>query len=162
MPDGAKIFAHIRSEIGLAVPLDRNQLTSLRVEFRGQWASTRLPEVERITMGHAPFLRGYAPAELAGDRGYGATTELSRSISINGKLVREIVPFLFGAVGYVDIISPQPTEQTSNTVASLGIGSDVHLSGGMRLSGWAAIPVKNGPQSRSGNPAFHASLTIGW
>lgn len=162
LPDGAKTFAHIRSEIGLAVPLDKNQLTSLRVEFRGQWASARLPEVERISMGHAPFLRGYAPAEVTGDRGYGATTEFSRSIAVNGRLLRELVPFAFGALGYTDIIRPRFADPNSTTVASIGLGSHFHLKGGMRLSGWAALPLNDGPRSRSGNPAFHASLTVGW
>lgn len=162
LPDGAKTFAHVRSEIGLAVPLDEHQLTSLRVEFRGQWASARLPEVERISMGHAPFLRGYAPAEVTGDRGYGATTELSRSIAVDGRFLREFVPFAFGALGYTDIIRPRFGQRNSTTVASIGLGSHLHLKGGMRLSGWAALPLNDGPQSRSGNPAFHASLTFGW
>ncbi|RDV07413.1 ShlB/FhaC/HecB family hemolysin secretion/activation protein [Sphingorhabdus pulchriflava] len=162
LPDGAKSFAHFRSEIGLAVPLDKKQLTSLRVEFRGQWASTRLPEVERISMGHAPFLRGYAPAEVAGDRGYGATVEIARSAATGNGSVPAITPFAFGALGYTDIIKPRLGERTLNTVTSIGFGSSFHIKGGIHLSGWAAVPLRDGPQSRSGNPAFHASVTVGW
>jgi hemolysin activation/secretion protein len=162
LPDGAKSFGHVRSEIGLSVPLDKHQLTSLRVEFRGQWASARLPEVERIALGHAPFMRGYAPAEVIGDRGYGATTEVLHSISTGGTFVTEIAPFAFAALGHTDIIKPRLSERTQNTVASVGIGSSFTLKSGLRLSGWAALPLRDGPQSRSGNPAFHASLTVGW
>lgn len=162
LPDGAKTFGHVRSEIGLSVPLDKHQLTSLRVEFRGQWASSRLPEVERIALGHAPFMRGYAPAEVIGDRGYGATTEVLHSISTGGTFVTEIAPFAFAALGHTDIIKPRLSERTQNTVASVGIGSSFTLKSGLRLSGWAALPLRDGPQSRSGNPAFHASLTVGW
>jgi hemolysin activation/secretion protein len=162
LPDGAKTFGHVRSEIGLSVPLDKHQLTSLRVEFRGQWASTRLPEVERIALGHAPFMRGYAPAEVAGDRGYAATVEVLHNISTGGKFVTEIAPFAFGAVGYTDVLKPRVAERTQNTVASIGVGSSFTIKGGVRLSGWAAMPLRDGPQSRSGNPAFRASLTVGW
>lgn len=162
LDDGARTFAHIRSEIGLGVPLDAYQLTSLRVEFRGQWAGARLPEVERIALGHAPFLRGYAPAEVVGDRGWGATAQINRSVSTGSPDVPEIVPFAFASLGYVDNIAPRLGERTSSKISSLGLGSNLHIKGNVRLSGWMAIPLLSGPQSRSGNPAFHASLTVGW
>lgn len=162
LDDGAKTFAHVRSEIGIAVPLDTDQLASLRVEFRGQWSGTRLPEVERIALGHAPFLRGYAPAEAIGDRGWGGTAQVNRSYDTGSEVLPEVTPFTFASLGYVDILQPRAGEKTSSTIASIGIGSNFHLKGSLRLSGWMALPLIRGPQSRAGNPAFHASLTVGW
>lgn len=160
--DGAKTFAHIRSEIGLSVPLDQYQKTALRVEFRGQWAGARLPGVERIALGHAPFLRGYAPAEVVGDRGWGATAQLGRKVTSLSSSGVEVIPFAFGSVGQARILKPRVGERPASTIASVGAGSDFHLQGNLRLSGWMALPLRTGPQSRSGNPAFHVSATVGW
>lgn len=162
LPDGAERFVHVRAEAGLSFPLDEDQQTSLRLEARGQFASARLPEVERIGLGHAPFMRGYAPAEVIGDRGIAATAELMRSVPTRSKFVTELAPFAFGAVGYTDVLEPRGRESSGETVASLGVGSNFTIRGGLRLSGWMAIPLLDGPQSRAGNPAFHVSLTVGW
>jgi hemolysin activation/secretion protein len=160
-PDGAETFAHLRSEIGWTVPLDSNKPSSLRLEFRGQWASARLPEVERISMGHAPFLRGYAPAELIGDRGVGATVEFSHGIE-GGGVLRQAIPFVFAAAGRTEILDARPTEVPSTTAVSVGIGSNFHLRGRLNVAGWVALPLRDGPQSRSGSPAVYASMTVGW
>lgn len=161
-PDGAETFTHVRAEFGLSLPLDKRQLSILRLEFRGQWAAVHLPEVERIALGHAPFMRGYAPAEVVGDRGFAATAEVMRSIPTRGKLVTEMAPFAFGTVGYTEVLGRRARERGNTSIASVGVGSNFTIKGGLRLSGWTALPLRDGPQSRSGNPAFHASLTVGW
>lgn len=162
LPDGAEGFVHVRAEAGVSLPLDKDQQTNLRVETRGQFASVRLPEVERIALGHAPFLRGYAPAEVIGDRGAAATIEVMHSVPTRSKLVTEFAPFAFAATGYIDVLEPRGGENSGRTVAAVGAGSNFMIRGGLRLSGWMAVPLLDGPQSRAGNPAFHLSLTVGW
>lgn len=162
LPDGAESFVHVRAEAGLSLPLDKDQQTSLRLEARGQFASVRLPEVERIGLGHAPFLRGYAPAEVIGDRGVAATAEVMRSVPTRSKFVTELAPFAFAAAGYTDVLEPRGGESSGETVASVGAGSNFTMRGGLRLSCWMAVPLLDGPQSRAGNAGFHASLTVGW
>ncbi|MDX2211289.1 MAG: ShlB/FhaC/HecB family hemolysin secretion/activation protein [Sphingopyxis sp.] len=162
LPDGAENFAHVRSEVGLALPIGRSKATSLRLEWRGQWASARLPEVERFTIGHAPFLRGYAPAEVEGDRGWSATAELNRSIDVKDKTLLNIVPLVFASIGHTDILQPRPFDQDDQTLASVGTGAEFHLSGQVKISSWVAVPLRDGPQSRAGNPAFHIGIVKGW
>lgn len=162
LPDGSATFGHIRSEMGLAVPIGKTEATSLRVEWRGQWTSTRLPEVERFVLGHAPFLRGYAPAEAEGDRGWSATVEINHSIEIQDKTLLNVVPLAFASVGRTDIIRPRAFEYSNLSVSSVGAGLELHFSRQIRVAGWAAIPLRDGPQSRSGNPAFHIGVVKGW
>lgn len=162
LPDGSANFAHIRSEMGLAVPIGKSKATSLRVEWRGQWTSTRLPEVERFVLGHAPFLRGYAPAEVEGDRGWSATVELNHSIETTDKTLRNVVPLAFAALGRTDIIRKRIGEFDNQTVASVGAGLELYFAGQIKVAGWVAIPLRDGPQSRSGDPAFHIGVVKGW
>ncbi|MFN3452990.1 MAG: ShlB/FhaC/HecB family hemolysin secretion/activation protein, partial [Sphingorhabdus sp.] len=162
LPDGAAQFAHIRSEMGIAVPLGKSKATSLRVEWRGQWTSTRLPAVERFVLGHAPFLRGYAPAEVEGDRGWSATVEVNHSVEVADKTLFNVVPLVFASVGQTDIIRPLVTEYGDETVASAGAGIELYFAQQIRVAGWAALPLFDGPQSRAGSPAFHIGIVKGW
>ncbi len=162
LPDGSANFAHIRSEMGLAVPVGKSRATSLRVEWRGQWTSTRLPEVERFVLGHAPFLRGYAPAEVEGDRGWSATVELNHSVEIQDKTLLNVVPLAFASIGQTDIIRPRAFEYGGQTVASVGAGLELYFTRQIRVAGWAAVPLRDGPQSRSGEPVFHIGVVKGW
>jgi hemolysin activation/secretion protein len=100
-PDGERHFAHVRAAYGLSGPwtLGDNALT-YRLEGALQWSPHALPAVEKTTLGHFPYLRGYAPAEVAGDRGLGATCEVVRRGSISQGM-KPVVPFGFASVGQV-------------------------------------------------------------
>ncbi|QLC25853.1 ShlB/FhaC/HecB family hemolysin secretion/activation protein [Parasphingopyxis algicola] len=160
--DGARSFAHIRGEFGLVVPIDRRNATYFRLEARGQWADTRLPEVERFALGHAPFLRGYAPAEIEGDSGYGASIEFDHVIETGSSAIPSVVPTVFFDIGAADVRDRRVGETGDRWLASAGIGAEVRFGGAISIAGWAAMPLRDGPQSRSGNPAFHISLSKGW
>jgi len=113
-------------------------------------------------LGHAPFLRGYAPAEVEGDRGWSATVELNHSIETTDKTLRNVVPLAFAALGRTDIIRKRIGEFDNQTVASVGAGLELYFAGQVKVAGWAAIPLRDGPQSRSGDPAFHIGVVKGW
>jgi hemolysin activation/secretion protein len=162
--DGPRRFAHIRADLGIVRVISDDSNTTLRFDARSQLSGTTLPEVERFVLGHAPFLRGYAPAEVEGDSGLSGTLEISRSFErARSQAITSIAPFLFVSGGAARLNKPRPTlgERRMRQIASIGAGADLHWDR-WQVSGWTAIPLAAGPRTKAGSPAAYLSLTRGW
>lgn len=162
--DGPRHFAHLRADLGIVRVVSADSNTTLRFDARSQLSGTTLPEVERFVLGHAPFLRGYAPAEVEGDSGLSGTLEISRSFEwARSRSITSLAPFLFASAGAARLNRPRPAlgERRTRQIASIGAGADLHWDR-WQLSGWTAIPLGAGPRTKAGSPAAYFSLTRGW
>lgn len=161
-PDGERHFAHVRAAYGLSGPwtLGDTALT-YRLEGALQWSPHALPAVEKTTLGHYPYLRGYAPAEVAGDRGLGAIYEVVRRGSISQGMT-PVVPFGFVSAGRVNSVAHGGQQAQGWTLASLGLGLRGVSSGGLSAEAWVAVPLRNGPLSRKGKTAFFMTIGTKW
>lgn len=162
--DGPRHFAHLRAEFGMVRIVSEDSNSTIRIDGRAQITGTTLPEVERFAMGHSPFLRGYAPAEIDGDSGISATIEFSRTFeTISAGRFEAISPFVFLSGGATAIERPRAVfgERKSREAASVGVGADIHF-GAWQLSGWVAMPLIDGPRTPAGDPAAFLSLARGW
>lgn len=160
--DGERHFAHVRAAHGLSGPwtLGDTALT-YRLEGALQWSPYALPAVEKTTLGHYPYLRGYAPAEVAGDRGLGATYEVVRRGSISQGMT-SVAPFGFVSAGRVNSVAFGGQQARGWTLASVGLGLRGVSSGGLSAETWVAVPLRNGPLSRKGKAAFFMTVGTQW
>ncbi|MDP3519165.1 MAG: ShlB/FhaC/HecB family hemolysin secretion/activation protein [Hydrogenophaga sp.] len=155
--DGERHFQHLRAGLGLAGPWRLgSSVMTYRLEGAAQWAARSLPRVERFVLGHFPYLRGYAPAEVDGDRGVGFTLELVRQGDLRGGLAR-VKPFVFVAGGTVSSLRPQGVASWS--LASVGAGLRTTLGERVGIEAWAAVPLRDGPQSQRGKAALFVALS---
>lgn len=163
--DGPPKFAHLRGDFGTVRVISSDSNTTVRFDLRSQLSLTTLPEVERFAVGHAPFLRGYAPAEVEGDSGVSATLELARSYEfwLRGKHFASTMPFAFLSVAGAWLDRPRAAlgEQSARSIASVGIGNEFRFDA-WKLSGWAALPLASGTRTRAGDTGVYLSLTRGW
>lgn len=160
--DGERQFAHVRAGYGLSGPWTLGD-TALTYRFEGalQWSPHALPAVEKTVLGHYPYLRGYAPAEVAGDRGLGATYELVHRGSISQGMT-PVVPFGFVSAGRVNSVAFGGQQARGWTLASVGLGLRGVSSGGLSAETWVAVPLRDGPLSRKGKAAFFMTVGIQW
>jgi len=155
-------FWHIRAGLGVSRPLhfiDRR--SAIRAEIWGQYTTSRLSTTEEFYLGEREALRGYAFAELAGDYGASGTLEVSHQISNATGFVWNLRPFVFFDAGYADSFEDTSGDDT-NTLASAGVGSDVHFDYGFSASGYLGVPLIDGPFTDSGSPAVYLRVTKTW
>jgi hemolysin activation/secretion protein len=161
--DGAKEFFHARAGVGLVSGLPfLSDRAYLRFEAAGQWAGTRLPEVEQFGLGFQPRLRGYVPYEVEGDRGFASTLELSYIKPVAKGLFRELMPFAFAEAGGVETVDPQPGQDGSETLYSAGGGIRLQFARLFSAAAWVGVPLVSGPYSEAGDAAFYLRLSKAW
>lgn len=157
--DGDRFVRHLRGGLGLSGPWTLGEHTlTYRLEGALQWTPKALPRVEKMLLGHYPYLRGYAPAEATGDRGAAFTFELvHRGRVADGLSAWQ--PFAFVSAGRVSTVGSTADAQT---LASSGLGLRAPLGDRLQLEAWAAVPLRKGPLSARGKPAGYLSLTLPW
>jgi hemolysin activation/secretion protein len=162
-PDGDKRFTYARAGFGSVTALPFiSERAYLRFEATGQWTSDSLPEVERMGLGFQPNLRGYTPWEVEGDRGYGATLELSYVKPFVSDGVREFMPFVFLDAGAVDLAESETGTPSNEQIYSAGAGARFMFQHGFSASGWVGVPLKDAPVSEAGDPSFYLRVSRGW
>jgi hemolysin activation/secretion protein len=161
--DGDRSFAHARAALGWIGALESmSDRTFLRAEIQGQWTGDSLPQVEKFTVGHWPYLRGYVPVEALGDRGYAGTVEISHVFDHEGRLFRSVAPFVFLDVGEVRDVERTPGNDPGTPLVSTGVGAVAALHRSISASAWIAVPLEDGTVTEAGDVGFYLSLTKGW
>jgi hemolysin activation/secretion protein len=161
--DGDRQFAHARAALGWIGPLTGvSDRTFLRAEVHAQWTGDSLPQVEKFTVGHWPYLRGYVPVEALGDRGYAGTVEISHVIDREGQLHRSVAPFVFLDLGEVRDVERTPGHDPGTSLLSTGVGAVAALHRSISASAWIAVPLEDGTVTETGDVGFYVSLTKGW
>jgi hemolysin activation/secretion protein len=157
-PDGKRRWAHLRAEGGIATPIGRDFV--FRVEGEGQLALTGLPEIEHFYLGHLPVVRGYAQGEAGADSGGVVSIQLERSIQISPATT--LAPFAFTGAGFTRRKGANAPYVTNEQLASVGAGAEVSTRSGWSARSWIAVPLTDGPLSKSGHPTFYFRLTRSW
>ena len=159
-PDGAHRFQHLRGGLGWSGPWAvRDTLLTYRLEAAAQWSSVQLPRVERFVLGHFPYLRGYAPGEVDGDRGAGFTFEVVRQGDARTGLA-PLRPFVFVSAGRVANVRGTAGSAPAWSLASLGVGLRARMGASVGVETWVAVPLRSGPQSRKGDLAAFFSVSV--
>lgn len=156
--DGESRFTHLRGGLGLSGPWTLGGTTfTYRLEAAGQWTRDALPRAEKSYLGHYPYLRGYAPAEVEGDRGAGFTFEVVRRGSARDGLAA-VTPFGFVSAGRVTSVSSRAAAAPDWTLASVGLGVRAPIGAQVGVEAWVAVPLRDGARSERGDPAFYLSI----
>ena len=87
--------AFTRYSLGLAHSRSWSEQRYLAVlRATGQYSRDRLPSSEQISFGASRFALAYDPGEATGDKGWGASLELSRHFRPQARWMKSVVPYL--------------------------------------------------------------------
>lgn len=161
--DGDDSFWHLRAGLGYESPLSAlSENTAWRTEIWGQYTNSRLPSVEKYYLGDRYSLRGYLFDEADADSGITGVFELSHSFFPANSVAMRISPFGFVDMGYLDNNTPAAGQLGSLSLASTGVGLDIGFRNNFQLSGYVAVPLRDGPFTKSGDTAGYLSLSKTW
>ncbi len=161
--DGDDHFFHLRGGLGIDHATEWfGPHSSFRAEFWGQITGNDLPGVEKFHLGGNDDERGYLFAEAQGDSGLSATLEVGRDFFPEYAYLRRVRPYGFIDAGLVANNDPSPDEFDHWLLASLGLGLEADLAGGVFVRGHVALPLVDGPATAALDPAFYLSLTKSW
>jgi hemolysin activation/secretion protein len=109
----------------------------------GVWSPDPLPDTEQLSIGGPTTIRGFAPAEVRGDRGwYGQLTlRLPRFV---GPLL--VIPRVYGDTGVVGILDHPPGAKGRDSLSAAGIGTDINYRQYSLHFDWA-YPLDSRPGS---------------
>jgi hemolysin activation/secretion protein len=111
-------FTSIRLRGGTHRPL--TERLALSVMGIGQYAFDTLLADEEIRVGGERFGRGYDPAELSGDRGFGVSSELQHYRSTSSRIIRAYQ--LYGFYDLGKVWNDDAGVSESDSLASAGVG----------------------------------------
>lgn len=144
-------FAYVRADV------QRTQELPYRLEAYGhaggQLAGAPLVSTEQQSLGGLDTVRGYLESEALGDYGGFVQAEL-RSPQLAeriGHRVNDLRFFVFFDAGTVGIHDPLPEQARAYTMSSTGVGLRARLLDYFNLEMEDAIPLENGPITRSGD-----------
>ena len=124
----------------------------------GQFTTEPLVVSEQIAVGGADSVRGYAPFEFIGDRGYTATGEIRVRLPWLERTHMEFAAFIDTGEGIRD--KPAPGEQKSEVLSGGGVG--LRLSqpnwGSVRID--VAWPISNPNPADGKEPRYYVSAAI--
>ena len=159
-------FAHLQVGYGLIQPLGATEENmEMRIEVFGQLSTQDTPDARAFFLGSTDFLRGYESAALEGNSGLAGSLEIARGYLLPSDYAYQAVPYLFLDYGYVknpDSHVNGTTKPTSDSLASVGLGSSFDFRSGLRLEGYVAKPLKEDSTGTTPSAAGYLKLTWGW
>ena len=161
--DGDEDFWHVRAGAGYQQPVSWfGENSSFRTEFWGQYTPDRLPGIEEFYLGGIDDERGFAFAEVQGDSGVSAAFQAGRDFFPSSQNLRRVRPFGFVDVGYIENNDPSASETDDEFLSSVGVGVDLEFERGFYVQSYVAVPIRSGPDTDSGDPAFYLALSKSW
>ena len=136
----------------------------LRLQLSGQYTEHALITGEQFGVGGADNVRGFLEREVANDRGYRGSVEvytpnLGAKINLPNTQTRVLAFYDFGDVTRV---SPQPSEQLGQSLASVGAG--LRLAGSKYWStrfDYARVIDAAGSQNK-GHTRLHLNISLSY
>jgi hemolysin activation/secretion protein len=161
--DGEENFWFLRAGFGHERPLDAVAPdTTLRLEFWGQYTPHALPVTEEMIFGSKTDERGYAFDEADADSGLSASIEIGRDFWPESGIARRLRPFGFVDGAIVRNNAPAAGETGNLSLLSAGLGIEAELQNGAFFTGYAALPLRDGPRTARNDAAIYISVGRSW
>ncbi len=117
----------------------------------GQFTNHTLVASEQFQIGGAKSVRGYAPAEFSGDRGFYSSVEwsfplwgLSKNVKVpfrQERLYDAVRMVAFYDIGFIDNRNPAAGEQSNETLQAYGFGVRLNLLDDLALRIEVGFPI---------------------
>jgi len=149
--DSKENFAHINLDASYSHAFKRDIVAALRVS--GQIADSHLVTNEQFSAGGITSVRGYLQSEAVGDTGVVGSIEL-RSPSVAPLLpsfVDELRFYAFGDAAKIHVLNVAPDQKGNFDLLGAGIGARISLFKAFNGELVVAVPLVDGPTSKSGD-----------
>ncbi|MCG7853428.1 MAG: BamA/TamA family outer membrane protein, partial [Methanosarcinaceae archaeon] len=149
-------------------PMPKNSSLLLKNSF--QYSNYNLAASEQFQLGGATSVRGYPPAEYAGDKGFYSAVEwsfppygLSKDVNVpfrKEKLYDSLRFVAFWDIGLVNLNNAQPGEDKTRTLKGAGCGVRLNLEKNLDFRVEVGWPI-GGPTPSDGDHA-HTWVEFNW
>jgi hemolysin activation/secretion protein len=143
-------FTRVVYSIQRAQPLPAR--FSLQLSFQGQYTNSKLLSGELVAFGGAGVGRGFDPAAITGDRGYGGQAELRYDVPISNTIIRNAQIYGFVDAARTTSLATVTVPRSSQHIESAGGGLRItHRYGTVDFQGAYALRLLGGADQRA-NP----------
>lgn len=118
-------------------------LFQILLHANGVYSPDPLASPQQYSLGGPTTIRGYAPAEIRGDRGYFGSVEVRKSFAFGDF---RLSPRVFADAGKVMLVDALPGSNEEETLTSAGIGTDASYRWLTLKLDWA-FPLDQHPAS---------------
>lgn len=141
-----KADQRIRAEVDVIHHHPLVRKLSALVRLNTVWSPDPLPDVTKFSIGGPQSVRGFAPSELRGDRGFFTQIAVQQRYELGPARITGRVFADSGKVFCADGVSCTPSGTREDSLSSIGIGADAEF-GRMHLKLDLAFPRDNHPAS---------------
>ncbi|WP_159431067.1 ShlB/FhaC/HecB family hemolysin secretion/activation protein [Fontimonas thermophila] len=132
-------------------------LFQIRVHLNGVYSPDPLAAPQQYALGGPTTIRGYAPAEIRGDRGYFGSIELHKPFAFGNVRVN---PRVFADAGKAMLVDAPPGVSDTETLTSAGVGADASYRWLTLKLDWA-FPLDQHPASDGRDDSrLYGSLSV--
>lgn len=159
--------------------LDPNKVTRLSTTLRWVVTNDRLPPAKMMPFGGLYSVRGYDEYEIIADGGILASAQYEFDIiryeKIKGdssekvdkeqkkqKGLKKLAPLVFSDFGRTRIIEPRGTEDSSDTLFSVGVGTLVEYGDNFSGGVYYGYPLKETEDTRRDKGRVSATVMMRW
>ena len=149
--DANENFFHVNLDATYSHAFKRDFVAAVRVS--GQIADSHLVTNEQFSAGGMTSVRGYLQSEAVGDTGVVGSLEL-RSPSVAPLLpsfVDELRFYAFGDAAKIHVLRTLPDQRANFDLLGAGIGARISLFKAFNGELVVAVPLVDGPTSKSGD-----------
>lgn len=132
----------------------------LKFSADGQYSNDILPTAEQVSYGGWRYGLGYPQGESGGDKGFGLSVELNRSIATGWKYVSTLQPYI--STDYARTWYNAPNEQFANghILSSVALGLRLTDNRYYLFDMNVAKPTGDTPTNSDGGVRFNANLSM--
>lgn len=135
---------------------------SAQLNFQGQYSNSKLLSGELVSFGGSSVGRGFDPAAITGDRGYGGLAELRYDVPISNVVVRNAQIYGFVDAARTTSLATAMAARVSQSIQSAGGGLRIsHRYGTVDIQGAYARRALGGADQRP-NPRALISATFAY
>ena len=170
--DAERDFAIITLAGNHSQYMDQDKVQQLRGNFRWIEPTERLVPAKMTSFGGMYSVRGYDEYEIVADGGLLASIQYEYDMVRHNQAIdaepiadeelKKLAPLAFFDYGRTNVESPVAGEEGNQTLYSVGFGVAFEIGNNFSAAVYCGVPLKDTPDTNSGNSRISASAMLRW